>query len=146
LGWVALGLDGVFRSYAGDGSVIDWRQLDPDQIAANVASGRTGPEIPTAEAYSDGRLVTDINQILQPMQSQTPSKRQEARAVLHARECSLAEAPSAVLQRSPDDVPCTCIACGNDRYCYFSKLNEHCTYCRRYYGLHGQVLGGYCDI
>jgi hypothetical protein len=143
-GWVSLGLDGVFRSYAGNGTVIDWRQLNPDQIAADIAARYRGASTVPAEAYGDGRLVTDLNQLRQPWQSNA----KEATTSGHVnvpRDCVLADAPGAVLARSPDDVPCHCIACSSDRACYHSKLNEDCTWCRRSQDLHGLVYG-YCDI
>jgi len=61
-GFVSLGIDCVFRSYAGNGSVIDYRQLDPEQVAAEIASpNHTLP----SSAYGDGRLVTNLGQFLQ---------------------------------------------------------------------------------
>jgi hypothetical protein len=127
-GWVSLGLDGVFRSYAGNGTVIDWRQLDPDQIAADIVTHRRGASTVPAEAYGDGRLVIYINQLRQPW----PFNAKEATTSGHVnvpRDCALADAPDApdaILARIPDDVPCHCIACTYDRACYHSKLIDDC--------------------
>ncbi|KAG9780209.1 hypothetical protein KCU88_g3775, partial [Aureobasidium melanogenum] len=67
-----LGDDGVLRSYDGDGTVIDWRQLDPDQIkrAYDAHNNRGGQFLRRSpQNIVDGRDVVDIDQILRPRQN-----------------------------------------------------------------------------
>jgi len=62
-GFLDLGRDGVMRSIARGGSVIGWRQLDPDQIASILAS-RPPERTILIPRSADGRHVTDIDQLL----------------------------------------------------------------------------------
>lgn len=86
LGVLNVGFDGVARSFAPDGTVIDFRQLDPGQmvefatkqLAGWKATPYPGQEIPAsviglAEAAPgiDGRLVTDLDQLLYPADKPT---------------------------------------------------------------------------
>ncbi|KAE9368953.1 hypothetical protein N431DRAFT_444347 [Stipitochalara longipes BDJ] len=150
LGWVSLGLDGVFRSYAGDGSVIDWRQLDPDQIAADLATQARVPNALPAEAYGDGRLVTDINLLRQPWQETSNKDTTSEHANIprsdssEMKACAIVDGPEGIVARGPDWVRCGCIACRQDRFCYHSKLNEDCTWCRLGQTIYGDIFG-FCE-
>ncbi|KAL2416832.1 hypothetical protein ABEF95_002137 [Exophiala dermatitidis] len=67
-----LGDDGVLRSYNGDGTVIDWRQQDADQIkrAYDAHNNRGGQFLRRSpQNIVDGRDVVDIDQILRPRQN-----------------------------------------------------------------------------
>lgn len=83
-GALNVGPDGVLRSFAPDGTVLDFRQLDPDQVAEFAAKQVAGWEamadhevpasvITLANAASaiDGRLVTDLDQLLYPSDKPT---------------------------------------------------------------------------
>ncbi|KAH8891093.1 hypothetical protein GQ53DRAFT_765236 [Thozetella sp. PMI_491] len=76
-GVFSVGKDGILRSFGADGHVVDWRQLDPAQfskfaelqLAGWTASSFDVPDTVTALAESpdvDGRLVTDLEDILHP--------------------------------------------------------------------------------
>lgn len=69
--------DGVLRSVAADGTVLDYHQLDPDQVESFAAHQLavwqgSGMEVPESvkqlakPPYPDGRLVTDKEQLLHP--------------------------------------------------------------------------------
>lgn len=75
-----LGVDGVLRSFSHDNRVVDYRQLDPEQVKS-LASGLVaqfdyhGIEIDEAframaaadeKSEVDGRLVTDLQLLLHP--------------------------------------------------------------------------------
>jgi hypothetical protein len=64
-----LGEDGVLRSYAGDGSIIDWRQFDPQQIKEFLDTYNSHDSkllARSADPNTDGRAVRDIDQLLRP--------------------------------------------------------------------------------
>ncbi|RDA93578.1 hypothetical protein CP533_6165 [Ophiocordyceps camponoti-saundersi (nom. inval.)] len=71
-----LGSDGVLRTFSKDRQVLDYRQLDPQQardlaakqVDAWERSGKPVPDSVVAVAKSsvDGRLVTDIDQLMNP--------------------------------------------------------------------------------
>ncbi|RCI09173.1 hypothetical protein L249_1503 [Ophiocordyceps polyrhachis-furcata BCC 54312] len=71
-----LGSDGVLRTFSKGRDVLDYRQLDPEQardLAAKQVDAweRSGKPVPDsvmtlAHASVDGRLVTDIDQLLKP--------------------------------------------------------------------------------
>lgn len=77
-GFFSVGADGVLRSFAGNGTVLDYHQLDPDQLASFAASQlaaweASGMPVPASVANLansasavDGRLVTDLDQLLDP--------------------------------------------------------------------------------
>ncbi|KAF4591705.1 hypothetical protein GQ602_002004 [Ophiocordyceps camponoti-floridani] len=75
-GVFSLGSDGVLRYFDADRSVVDYRQLDPDQakdlatkqIHAWESSGKAVPASLAAivESSVDGRLVTDVHQLMNP--------------------------------------------------------------------------------
>ncbi|KAK4112409.1 hypothetical protein N656DRAFT_768548 [Canariomyces notabilis] len=76
-GVFVLGVDGVLRSFAPNISVVDYRQLDPDQVQ-ELATGLArqarslGVDVALGIQYLlehpdiDGRLITDANAILTP--------------------------------------------------------------------------------
>jgi len=133
-GFIAFSLDGVLRSYSGDGTVIDWRQLDPTQISE--WSGYSHPSFDlnvlkrSPETYSDGRLATDVDQLRQPWTEENINS-------LFPRD--VAACPNtATRSLAPRSVPCSCLICITNDNCYFSSLNDDCYACANY----GQ--GGYC--
>ncbi|EEH47662.2 uncharacterized protein PADG_03746 [Paracoccidioides brasiliensis Pb18] len=78
-GALSVGNDGVLRSFTPNGTVLDYYQLDPDQLsrfaanqlAAWEASGMNVPEsVMTLAAAKkgtvDGRLVTDVKMLFEP--------------------------------------------------------------------------------
>ncbi|PFH60160.1 hypothetical protein XA68_11374 [Ophiocordyceps unilateralis] len=75
-GVFSLGSDGVLRTFTRNREVIDYRQLDPQQakdlatkqILAWERSGKSVPASLTtvAESSVDGRLVTDVDQLMNP--------------------------------------------------------------------------------
>ncbi|PHH74643.1 hypothetical protein CDD80_2948 [Ophiocordyceps camponoti-rufipedis] len=81
-GVFSLGSDGVLRSFDADRSVVDYRQLDPDQakdlatkqMRAWESSGKAVPASLAAvvESSVDGRLVTDVEQLMNP--AEKPAK------------------------------------------------------------------------
>lgn len=74
----SLGADGVLRSFANGLTVLDYRQLDPEQVK-NLASSHIkvyqaiGGEVPSSledlvKSSVDGRTVTDVAQIFHPQE------------------------------------------------------------------------------
>ncbi|RDA85825.1 hypothetical protein CP532_5780 [Ophiocordyceps camponoti-leonardi (nom. inval.)] len=92
-----LGSDGVLRTFTKDRTVLDYRQLDPEQtrdLAAKQVDAweRSGKPVPdsvmaVAHASVDGRLVTDVHQLMNP---------EEKPAVVEG-----AQSESSVTRRSP---------------------------------------------
>ncbi|KAI0444155.1 hypothetical protein F4803DRAFT_549360 [Xylaria telfairii] len=87
-GFVSVGDDGVLRSFAPNGTVIDYYQLDPDQVKqfaevqySTWAAYRAG-DVPASVSklarppYPDGRLVANETQLLFP--SVIPGKRDQS--------------------------------------------------------------------
>ena len=135
-GHTSLGLDGVLRSYAGNGTVIDWRQLDPTQIAEYV--GFSHPLLDTrlkrsAESYGDGRDVTDISQLcrFEPKHvSANVSSVEPVDAVGVACSAALGNAgPQQDSEQGENAIPCKCIYCDNDNNCWLSNLANNCVRC-----------------
>ncbi|KAE9376092.1 hypothetical protein N431DRAFT_464148 [Stipitochalara longipes BDJ] len=141
--FVSFGVDGVFRSYAGNGTVIDYRQLYPDQIAVETTSKHyTLP----AEAYGDGRLVKYIDHLLQLLQLLQPWQlkwEEDEMNSIESRSCNLTEASTAILERELEVRPCNCIACKFQTSCYFAKSNEDCTWCKIFTSKYGTFYGYY---
>lgn len=86
-----LGSDGVLRSFTADLIVLDYRQLDPSQVEAlaksHLAQWEASPyDAPPelrklAEHPVDGRLVTDIDALLNPKEKPNiPQSEEEKRA------------------------------------------------------------------
>lgn len=76
-GFLNVGEDGVLRSFAGNGTVLDYHQLDPDQVkefaSAQLRSwdsiSHDTPDIVKSlaqEPYPDGRLVQDVKKLMHP--------------------------------------------------------------------------------
>ena len=76
-GALSVGADGVLRSFAANGTVVDYRQLDPNQMASFAnrqlavwqGQDRDIPDSVVALANApaiDGRLVTDLEELLNP--------------------------------------------------------------------------------
>ncbi|KAK2774008.1 hypothetical protein FQN53_003872 [Emmonsiellopsis sp. PD_33] len=99
-GYLSVGADGVLRSFAKDATVIDYRQLDPDQVksfaatqlAAWEASRMAMPSsvLSLADSSSasgvDGRLVTDLDQLLDPADKPAGVSAVKSREVLELLE------------------------------------------------------------
>ncbi|KAI1317712.1 hypothetical protein F5Y16DRAFT_414581 [Xylariaceae sp. FL0255] len=79
-----VGADGVLRSFASNGTVLDFHQLDPTQLQEFAESQlqqwqTTGRAIPSAvsdlakEPYIDGRQVLDKAKLLSPDDSPFPA-------------------------------------------------------------------------
>ncbi|KAK2811092.1 hypothetical protein FQN50_002428 [Emmonsiellopsis sp. PD_5] len=99
-GFLSVGADGVLRSFAKDATVIDYRQLDPDQVksfaatqlAAWEASGMAMPSnvLNLADSSStsgvDGRLVTALDQLLDPVDKPAGVSAVKSREVLELLE------------------------------------------------------------
>jgi hypothetical protein len=131
-GHVQLGLDGVVRSYSGNGTVVDYRQLDPDQVVKYSASLRKRDSI----LPRDGREVTDIAQLLAPWEERDIATAAE----LAAREpANNAAQVDSLRERGGDDFYCDFIECTNNDICFNSQADNTCAVCVHY------VKGvGYC--
>lgn len=76
-GFLNVGEDGVLRSFAGNGTVLDYHQLDPEQVKEFAETqlrswdhiDHETPEVVRTmakEPYPDGRLVHDLKKLLHP--------------------------------------------------------------------------------
>ncbi|KAH8646805.1 hypothetical protein BX600DRAFT_518828 [Xylariales sp. PMI_506] len=94
-GVLSVGNDGVLRSFAADGTVIDYHQLDPSQVESfaehQLAAWESQGTVPEsvkdlAEATTeiDGRLITDKQELLNP--SEKPNFHHDAKSVSKERD------------------------------------------------------------
>lgn len=77
-----LGSDGVLRSFDSQGNVIDYRQLDPEQVKAfatkeierwKESDHGVPPQLSSlVDTEIDGRLVTDLKALVNPDDSERP--------------------------------------------------------------------------
>lgn len=114
-----VGKDGVLRSFASNGTVIDYRQLDPEQVKEfaikQLAAWKVTGDIPESivkfaePPYPDGRLVTSENDLLNPAKKPkfdthgeekdfTPAPRYEVVGELEARQLIQPECVGATCQ------------------------------------------------
>lgn len=125
-----LGSDGVLRSFDSNNQVIDYRQLDPDQVKAFATKqieqwkgsdfGVPPTLLSLVESPPDGRLVTDINALLNPDDSEKPVHSNEGDLTSRAPELEALNPRQP--QICPTFQPCehlsTCLIWGC-RACYF---------------------------
>lgn len=116
-GALSIGEDGVLRSFAGNLSVIDYRQLDAsqsmayaldqmEQITADGGGDVADSMMTLAFTPVDGRKVTDVDLLFNP--EEKPSVDQLGRITPR----SLAQ-----LARDTDGKKCVGKSCKNSRYC-----------------------------
>ena len=143
-GALNVGADGVLRSFAPDGSVLDYRQLDPDQLGEFATmqlqgwerwAAENGDEIPAsvvalAEAAHDvdGRHVTELDKLLHP----TEKPNFEATRNVQARTSEAENSPALLFDKRQQcfiGYPC--------QYLYVCLL----VFCRACYFPNGPPLG-----
>ncbi|KAK6065433.1 hypothetical protein SCUP515_11240 [Seiridium cupressi] len=132
-----VGEDGVLRSFANNGTVIDYHQLDPEQVEEFAqdqliqwkASGQEVPESVVKLAqppYPDGRLVVSVDDLLHP--AEKPEFPPESE-ISKGTSTSPAD-PTRIIERQPLQCvgqPCQAVAtCVNNfitrcSECYFPR-------------------------
>jgi hypothetical protein len=84
-GLFSLAYDGVLRSYDGNHKVIDYLQLNPEQIAAFLDKLQQGHDLRKWEGV-DGIEVTDEKALWDPPQNLKPMTREEMERVARPGE------------------------------------------------------------
>ena len=125
-GYLNVGEDGVLRSFTADGTVVDYYQLDPDQVSTfskKQLEAWDALEVETPESVialagsepQDGRLVTDSVQLFQAADNTktTPVKPREAtaKADLDALMDKRQECVNVICQSLSDCFAVNCLAC-----------------------------------
>ncbi|KAH9893670.1 hypothetical protein F4778DRAFT_784164 [Xylariomycetidae sp. FL2044] len=116
-GYLMVGEDGVMRSFASDGTVLDYHQLDPDQLKEFAIDqlhkwGKLKTETPDVveelakPPYADGRLVLDKERLLHPEDRPQPgpalasrSEEMQAELISRSEEMQVVERMSGLHER-----------------------------------------------